>query len=118
MPLTIKEDYFNEILRKIKNHTIGFDVDGCACGRLEIKLNENLYLSIYRSCRKSSTTPNEKLWHIENFEFYSNPYDQFDYPDEPRPINIRLNQEQEDILMNKLREVTNEIWGSEYRHEC
>lgn len=117
MSLKIKEEYLTELLKSIEEFKIGFDTEGCACGKIEFKLNEDLYLSVYRSCRKSSMTPDDKLWHIEEIEFYSKPYDEFDYPEEPSPINIRLNKEQEELILKKLKDVSVEIWGHEFRSE-
>lgn len=115
--LTIKEEYFRKILNDIKAYKIGFDAEGgCACGRIEIELGDNLFLSVYRSCRKSGSAPNNKLWNIEEIEFYPKPYDTYyDHNEVPQTIDIRLNNEQEIELINILKLVSTEIWGEEYR---
>lgn len=71
MAMKIKDDYFTNILLAIKDHTLYFDTDGCACGDFEIKLNEDLYLSVSRSCRKSGSTPDDKWWHIHEIRFHN-----------------------------------------------
>lgn len=113
--LRIKDDYFKGILNSIKNGTLNFDAEGgCACGRLEIKLSDHLYLSVYRSCRKSNSTPDDKLWNIESVEFHKQSFDQIEdgYPEE---VKMKLDKEQEYILIDALRKVTEEDWGEEYR---
>lgn len=113
--LRIKDEYFNKIINSINNRTLNFDTEGgCACGRLEIKLSNQLYLSVYRSCRKSNTTPSDKLWHIEGIEFHRQSFDHIEdeYPEEAK---MKLDKEQEYILINALRTVTEEDWGEECR---
>ncbi|WP_145413479.1 hypothetical protein [Paenibacillus xylanexedens] len=113
--LRIKDDYFRNIIESINNRTLNFDAEGgCACGRVEVKLSDHLYLSVYRSCRKSNTTPNDKLWHIEGVEFFKKPFDEFEdeYPEE---VKMKLDKEQEYILIDALKIVTEEDWGEENR---
>lgn|GEM_PF-6766807 len=113
--LRIKEGYFQNIISNIKDRTLNFDAEGgCACGRLKIKLSDHLYLSVYRSCRKANATPNDKLWHIEDVEFHkqSFEYAEDEYPEE---VEMKLDKEQEYILIESLRTVTEEDWGEEYR---
>ncbi|WP_091017667.1 MULTISPECIES: hypothetical protein [Paenibacillus] len=113
--LRIKEDYFRNIINSIKDRTLNFDTEGgCACGRLEIKLSDHLYLSVYRSCRKSNSTPDDKLWNIESVEFYDKPFDEFE-EDYPTSVKMKLDKEQEYILIDALRAVTEEDWGEENR---
>lgn len=116
--LTIKQKAFEQIVLGIKNNQINFDAEGgCACGRLEVKLNEQLYMSVHRSCRKSSSTPDNQLWNIDKFEFHTTPYDAY-YDEEDSTfemINMKLNKEQEKELIELLEEVTIDIWGEKYR---
>lgn len=116
--LTIKQKAFDQILSSIKSGEINFDAEGgCACGRLEIKLNEQLYMSGYRSCRKSSSTPDNKWLHIDGFDFHTESYDIFDEDGESNfeIINLQLNKEQEQELIAALKELTIESWGTEFR---
>ena len=69
----------NEQLELAKNH-IGTEytciTDGCLCGDWEVKLSEDLFLTLYRSCRKSNSTPNGQQWAIDNAVYlYSRPLD-------------------------------------------
>lgn len=113
--LRIKEDYFRNILNSIKDRTLNFDAEGgCACGRLEIKLSDHLYLSVYRSCRKSNSTPDDKLWNIESVEFYDKPFDELE-EDYPISVKMKLDKAQEAELIGLLTETTREVWGEEYR---
>lgn len=116
--LTIKQKDFEQIVLGIKNNKLNFDAEGgCACGRLEVKLSEQLYMSVYRSCRKSSSTPDNQLWHIDGFEFHTRTYDAF-YDEEESDfemINMKLNEEQEKELIELLEEVTIDMWGEKYR---
>lgn len=115
MMLRIKDEYFNNVIDSIKNRTLNFDAEGgCACGRIEVKLSDHLFLSVYRSCRKSNSTPDNKLWIIEGVEFHKQSFDHIEdsYPEE---IKMKLNKEQEYILIDTLRTVTEEDWGEEYR---
>lgn len=113
--LRIKDEYFKNIIDSIKNRKLDFDAEGgCACGRVEVKLSEHLYLSVYRSCRKSSSTPDDKLWHIESVEFHKQSFDYIEdeYPEE---VKMKLDKEQEYILIDALRVQTQEVWGDEFR---
>lgn len=120
--IRIKDETFTEILLAIKDYTLTFDNDGCACGGFELKLDENLYIYTYRSCRKSSGCPDEKLWHIHDFQFYPKSQDDLEDGSDallaaPESINVQLNVEQRSMLMETLRKVSREIWGVEYRNE-
>lgn len=113
--LRIKDDYFKGILNSIKNGTLNFDAEGgCACGRLEIKLSDHLYLSVYRSCRKSNSTPDDKLWNIESVEFYDKPFDEFE-EECPNSVMMKLDKVQEAELIDLLKETTRVAWGEENR---
>lgn len=120
--LTIKQKAFEQIVLGIKSNHINFDAEGgCACGRLEVKLNEQLYMSAYRSCRKSSSTPDNKLWHIDEFEFHTDSYESFhnafhnDEESDFEIIDMKLNEEQEKELIELLKDITADSWGEEYR---
>lgn len=120
MALTIKPKAFEQILCSIRNKEIYFDAEGgCACGRLEVQLNEQLYMSVYRSCRKSSSTPDNKWWHIDEFEFHNKPYALYDEDkDEDSDFqitNLYLSKEQAGELIELLKKLTTEDWGIEYR---
>ncbi|WP_340032672.1 hypothetical protein NSQ20_12485 [Paenibacillus sp. FSL K6-1122] len=113
--LRIKDDYFKNIIKSIKDRTLNFDAEGgCACGQLEIKLSDHLYLSVYRSCRKANATPDDKLWNIESVEFHKQSFDQIEdgYPEE---VKMKLDKEQEYILIKVLKSATEEDWGEECR---
>ncbi|WP_440109952.1 hypothetical protein [Paenibacillus sp. QZ-Y1] len=113
--LRIKDDYFKHIIDSIKDRTLNFDAEGgCACGRLEIKLSDHLYLSVYRSCRKSNSTPDDKLWNIESVEFFDKSFDEF-AEDYPNSVKMKLDKTQETELIELLKETTRETWGKEYR---
>lgn len=127
MKITIKEKQFQEILNDIKNR--GFTSDGCACGEWGLPLNENLHINVYRSCRKSNNTPNDKLWDIHDIEFYKHAeyhYGKSTYGEyleyietepENRLENVKLDENQKKLIINKLREITKDSWGSEFRWE-
>jgi hypothetical protein len=123
--ITIKEDIFEKILENPV-----FTCDGCACGEVVYPLNENLHIYVYRSCRKSSMTPDEKLWHIHEIYFYKNAnyiyhtnnddieyLDYVEVEDEDYLENVRLNPEQENILIERLKEVSKDLWRNEYRNQ-
>lgn len=113
--LTIKQKAFEQIVSDIKNNKLNFDAEGgCACGRLEVKLNEQLYTSVYRSCRKSNSIPDNKLWNIEDVEFHLQSFENIDefYLDK---VDIKLNSWQQEELIEVLKEVSKESWGKEYR---
>ena len=123
MIIKLKEGTLKDI--KENGH---FTCDGCACGDFTYKLNDNLWLSIYRSCRKANGTPNDKLWHLDEIEFYDDikfSYYQRDgktYIDDIEKYgslveNVKLHKEDEEFIYNHLRHLTKEIWGNEYRNE-
>jgi hypothetical protein len=100
---------------------------GCACGEWGYKLYDNLYMFVYRSCGKSSDTPIEKRWHIHDIQFYSNITYRFykykgkkrlDYikvNEKERLENVKLDKQQEKLIMQKLREISLEQWGDEFK---
>lgn len=95
-----------ELLIDIKKK--GFTSDGCECGEYGYKLNENLYLFAYRSCRKSGNTPDYSRWKIHDIEFYTNLNfykDEIECEPEDK-IEIMLDKNQEKIVMNRLRRVS------------
>lgn len=48
--------------------------DGCLCGDWEIKLKDDLYLILHRGCRKSSATPKDLRWYVDDSVYiYSKP---------------------------------------------
>lgn len=113
--LKIKENYFKNIINSIENGTFNFDAEGgCACGRLAIKLSDQLYLCVYRSCRKSNSTPDDKFWNIDSVKFYDKPFDEL-AEDYPNSVKMKLDKTQEAELIGLLKEATNKAWGEEYR---
>jgi hypothetical protein len=60
----IISEYNLNNLKKALDVPYCFDCDGCNCGGFTFKLEENLYFSIYRSCHKSSSTPNNMSWKL------------------------------------------------------
>lgn len=40
--------------------------DGCMCGEWEVKLADDIYLTLYRSCRKANATPMGEQWNIDS----------------------------------------------------
>jgi len=117
----------NSVIEDIKN-TAKFTVDGCACGDFAYQIDTNLWITFYRSCRKSSGTPDNKLWHIHEVEFYDDVKFSYYVRDGVRYIdqvegygnkldNYRLNTEQEMVIMKHLKKITKEHWRNEYRNE-
>lgn len=125
MTIKIKENEFVNLLKYINDHD--FHIDGCACGDFVYKLDDRLFLTVYRSCRKSNNTPNHKLWEIHGIQFYDNVeevYEEFTdgsgkylecYEFHKELKNIKLNEEQKEIIIDNLKRKTAEYWGSEYR---
>lgn len=116
-----------ETLKDIKENSF-FTSDGCACGDFAYQLNENLWVTAYRSCRKASGTPEEKLWELHDLEFYDDIkfsyYERdgkklFDGIDEYGNVieNVKLNKEDTKAIYNHLRHITKVMWGNEYRNE-
>ena len=116
MAIVIKEHVLGDILQHIEKY--GFTADGCDCGEWAYQLEKDLFLMAYRSCRKSGGTPEEKLWHISDLEFYKKVAVNPDYL-EAEPENkteMKLNRIQYEIIMNKLKKVSVEETGYlEYR---
>lgn len=121
MIIKLKEETLNDIIENGK-----FTCDGCACGEFTYQLNDKLWMSIYRSCRKASSTPSEKLWEIHGVEFYDEIIFSYyqregewhideieEYGKEVK--NVKLNKQDEKVIYNHLRYLTNEMWGNEYR---
>lgn len=116
-----------EKLEDMKQNGI-FVCDGCACGDFVYQLEDKLWLSVYRSCRKSSMTPDEKLWHLHEVVFYESVmFDYYTYNGEEKIDSIaefgtyleelKLNEEDQKELMEMLKEKTKEHWKNEYRNE-
>ena len=126
MNIKLKEEALNDLLNDIEMNN--FTADGCACGDYAYQLDEKLYMYFSRSCRKSSGTPDEKLWHIHNVRFYEEgeweyeEYNGFKYryqfhPSNEELVSYKLNKEQFDIIVEKLKDVSKELWGNEFRNE-
>lgn len=123
MIVNIKNDVFEDIK---KNNA--FECDGCACGDFYYQLNDKLWITVYRSCRKSSMTPDEKLWQLHDVVFYDNiEFDYFErdgkkYVDVISNFgncleNVKLNKDDKEKLFIILKNKTKEIWGNEFRNE-
>ena len=125
MKIKLKSEALRDIVESISN--ADFYTDGCACGSWGYRLNEHLHMYVYRSCRKSSNTPDEKLWHIHEIEFYKKLNyctnsecviteievdDKGDYLE-----NIKLDTQQSEIIIHALKNQTKEVWGNEYRNQ-
>jgi hypothetical protein len=119
--LIIKEEHFNNILKALEDNDLYFITDGCACGYIDIELNDNLYLHIYRTCRRSGNTPDKKLWQIHEFAFYDRAYGEdteaLEEDGEIKKLDFKLNENQSKLLIEKLKKITLDIWGYEYRSE-
>lgn len=119
---------------KLKDHVIedirdnGYFVnEGCACGDFFYQLSDSLWLNVYRSCRKSSGTPGDKLWHLHEIQFYDDvKFNYFEYEGDKLIGDIeeygnfledvKLNTSDKEILFEILRVKTIEIWGNEHRN--
>lgn len=125
MKLTLKEDFLQDVLKHIDKW--GFSSEGCACGEWGLPIYENLHINVYRTCRKSSSTPDHKLWEIHDIQFYKtaeyfyNTYNGNRYLDyigteqEDLIENVKLDLKQKELIINKLREVTLSRIGAEFR---
>jgi hypothetical protein len=122
MDFKIEELILDKLLEDIETYPIS--KDGCACGEYVFKLKDNLFLSVYRSCRKSGSTPGNNLWHIHNIEFYENAlvliekYNEIEYLsyiELDKEISINLNENQKSQITNKFKKVTEETWGVKER---
>jgi hypothetical protein len=123
MIVTLKQETFEDIRKNGK-----FTSDGCACGDFTYRLDDKLWLTVYRSCRKSSMTPDEKLWQLHDIQFYDNvefyyfERDGITYVDDIKEYgnlleNVKLNKFDEQLLYQSLSIITKETWGNEYRNE-
>lgn len=125
MKIKLKEETLNSLLQSIEANR--FATDGCACGSFGYKLDDNLFLYAYRSCRKSSCTPEHKWWHIDDIEFYSKGkviyYEhgnvsyigEYEVENDDFLENVQLDEWQYGIVLNKLKEVTIDTYGEEYK---
>ena len=59
----ISEGKFEELVKEL-NTPYCFEVDGCDCGEFNFLLEADIYISITRSCRKSSGTPDGMKWKL------------------------------------------------------
>lgn len=125
MNIKLKEDALQDVLANIE--TWGFTSDGCGCGEWGYELNKNLHIYVYRSCRKSNNTPDEKLWHIHDMQFFKSAdylvqeykgreyMEAVEVEEEDEIFNVKLDEHQKLLIVNRLREITLDIYESEYR---
>ena len=117
MKITLKPEVFRHILKDIKQYK--FTSDGCACGEYAYQLDNNLWLTIYRGCKKSYTCPDNKWWHVNDIQFYKHVevrthrgYDDYKYRtvewDEEEDLleNVKLDKHQSEIIIQRARRVT------------
>lgn len=102
----------------------GFATDGCACGDFCFKLDEELYINFYRGCRKSSSCPSGKWWHINSAKFYKdvkfyrneeNVIVDYDIEHDSELISMKLDARQEAYLLRIMRKRTEEVYGQEFK---
>jgi hypothetical protein len=113
--IKIKDEVLRHILKDIKQKAFTMS-DGCACGEYAYQLDKDLWLFAYRSCRKSSNTPNDKMWHIHDLKIYKNikahyylvdGKEYIDYYEaEGEPIDFKLNPKQEKQIIKRLKRVS------------
>jgi len=121
--INVKEDTFKDI----KANCI-FEQDGCACGDFYYQLSENLWITVYRSCRKSSNTDDERLWQLHDVVFYDDL--EFSYYEKEgkryidciydygTPLdNAKLNENDKEKLFDILKQESREKWGNEFKNE-
>lgn len=123
MTVKLEEDTFDDIKEN------GFFVcDGCACGDFVYQLGDNLWINVYRSCRKSSNTPDEKLWELHDINFYNNIIFSHYENNGQKHIdtisefgkhlkNVKLKKTDKKRLYKILKEITKKTWGNEFRNE-
>lgn len=100
--------------------------DGCACGDFIYQLDDHVWLNVSSHCRKSSLTPDEKLWHLHTVTFYdaitftTNEQEGKTYITDIDGFgnileSVRLNDPSEKTLYRLLKKKMKETWGQEYR---
>lgn len=105
-----------------------FEQDGCACGDFYYKLGERLWLTVYRSCRKSNNTPDHKLWELHEVVFYDEVTFSYYERDGKRHVdgisefgacleNVKMNLNDQQTLYSILKKMTKESYGNEFRNE-
>lgn len=123
MIITLKDEVLSDIEKNAN-----FTIDGCNCGFFFYKLADKLWMEMYRSCRKSSMTPKEKLWQLndpvfyEDVEFWYSESNGRKYIDDAEgkgePLkNIKLNKDSKEKLIDILKLVSRREVGNEYRNE-
>lgn len=98
----INGDKFNELCDYIRD--FGFESDGCFCGDIDYQLEGNLYLSVYRSCWKSSNCPSGFNWYIFGPTVYN------DIDDE----EFEIDEQQFSTLFDLLEEASNKEYLERY----
>ena len=112
----------------IKENGFFTNSDGCGCGYFTYKLNDQLWISVYRSCRKSSMTPDEKLWQLHDVDFYEDvSFSYYSYEGEKHIddvegfgeyiTNAKLNKKDEVKLYEILSKIAKDDLGNEFRNE-
>lgn len=117
MNIKLKPKALRDILTDMRKH--GFTSEGCACGEYAYQLDKNLWLTIYRGCKKSALCPNEKWWHVNDIEFYKHvdvrvhkgyndcEYRTVEWDEEGDLIkNVKLDKHQSEVILLRARRVT------------
>lgn len=126
MKVTFKTSVLHDILARIRQ--VPFTSDGCGCGSWSYAVKEDLHLYAYRSCRKSNSTPNGKLWHIHELKFYkeaTNVYENgrrgvllsdIEVEEEDEIMHAFLDESQYELIMDSLKGTSKvELEQDEYR---
>lgn len=123
MIVTLKKEAMKDI-----EENVTFFSEGCACGDFAYKLHENLWITVYRSCRKGSMTDDDKFWQLQDivftdkveFEYFEKDGQRFvDYIDVTGEEleNYKLNPSQREWLYEILKRKSTEQWGNEYKNQ-
>lgn len=94
----INENKLNK-LKEALNKPYCFEADGCDCGDFTFELEKNIYLYIYRSCRKSSGTPEGMQWKIHEPSLSERVENKDDTEFCYEPSLFMLNKEQTSLIM-------------------
>lgn len=126
MKIKLKQDELRKLLKDLKQNKFTAD-GGCACGEYAYQLDENLWLAIYRGCKKSCYTPNNKWWKVNDIEFYKHvdvhthnhtgyPYRTIEWNEEDLIHNVKLDWQQEMLIIQRAKRITMASgYGREYK---
>lgn len=73
----ISDDKFEQLCKAL-NTPYCFEADGCDCGEFNFKIEENVYIYINRSCRKSNQTPEDMKWKLHKVKLAEKVEEEFD----------------------------------------